>query len=462
MKRKLLSVLLAAAMLASGILTGCGGSGGSGAAGQEESQGDTQGGNQGETGEADASSGDTAGGKEVIRYMIWGDAGLYEQISASLQETYPEFFDKYEIEVIVGGTGDNEVAEKIRLALASGEPCADVIQLNYTQVPEFAEAGALEDLSDIYEGTEDNLTFAAKALSQYKGQTVAVANQVNSKLFYYRKDIFDECGVDPTQWKTVDDVIAASATIQEKYPDAYIHNCSKEEGFSGYDAYMMMCVYDARFSDENGEYICDTDPGLRQTLETLKKIFDSGICFGSGDFTPDWEAALANGSLIGEFTGSWFKLFIPGYAPDDAGKWAACPWPDEIRKGSEAGGSVLVIPVFSEQKEAAKEYVKMYRLESEGSMAAFKNADRTPITQKEFDMIAEEPNSYLCNDYWTVESESYDENTFSIFNYSPNAVAEMTIFNGWLAKYFSGQADLDETLKGMNDDMKNQIGNALE
>ena len=46
------------------------------------------------------------------------------------------------------------MAEKIRLALASGEPCADVIQLNYTQVPEFAEAGALEDLSDIYEGTD--------------------------------------------------------------------------------------------------------------------------------------------------------------------------------------------------------------------------------------------------------------------------------------------------------------------
>ena len=42
------------------------------------------------------------------------------------------------------------------------------------------------------------------------------------------------------------------------------------------------------------------------------------------------------------------------------------------------------------------------------------------------------------------------------------AGAEMTIFNGWCAKYFSGQADLDETLKGMNDDMKNQIGNALE
>ncbi|WP_171902261.1 ABC transporter substrate-binding protein [Eisenbergiella tayi] len=404
----------------------------------------------------------TGEGKETIRYMIWGDASLYNQISDSLQTTYPEFFEKYEIEVIVGGSGDNEVAEKIRLSLASGEPCADIIQLNYTQVPEFAEAGALEDLSDVYEGYEDNLTFAAKNLSQYKDQIVTVANQINSKLFYYRKDIFDECGVDPTQWKTVDDMIAGSAQIKEKYPDSFIHNCSKEEGFSGYDAYMMMCVYDAKFSDENGEYICDTDPGLRKSMETLKKIFDSGICYGSGDFTPDWEAALADGTLVGEFTGSWFKLFIPGYAPDQSGKWAACLWPEEIRKGSEAGGSVLVIPVFSEQKEAAKEYLKMYRLQKEGVLAAFENADRTPITQAEFDTIAEKENDYLTNNYWKIESDSYDQNSFTIFNYSPNAVAEMTIFNGWCAKYFSGQADLDETLKGMNDDMKNQIGNALE
>lgn len=157
----------------------------------------------------------TGEGKETIRYMIWGDASLYNQISDSLQTTYPEFFEKYEIEVIVGGSGDNEVAEKIRLSLASGEPCADIIQLNYTQVPEFAEAGALEDLSDVYEGFEDNLTFAAKNLSQYKDQIVTVANQINSKLFYYRKDIFDECGVDPTQWKTVDDMIAGSAQIKE-------------------------------------------------------------------------------------------------------------------------------------------------------------------------------------------------------------------------------------------------------
>ena len=64
--------------------------------------------------------------------------------------------------MIVGGQGDNEVAEQMRLALASNNSVADVVMLNYTQVPEFAEAGVLEDLSDVYAGYEDNLTHAAK------------------------------------------------------------------------------------------------------------------------------------------------------------------------------------------------------------------------------------------------------------------------------------------------------------
>ena len=214
-------------------------------------------------------------------------------------ETYPEYADKVNMEIVVGGSGDPEVAQNFRLALASGEKCADIIQLNYTQVPEFARAGALQDLSDLMDPYKDNLTDAAIYLSQYDGQTIAVPNQVNSKLFYYRKDIFDECGVDPTTWKTVDDMIVGSEKIKEKYPDKYIHNWSYETGFQNYDMYMMFCNYDAKFVDDNGDYICDTDPGLSQAFTTLKKIYDSGIGMDCGDFTPDW------GSRIGKWSAYW-------------------------------------------------------------------------------------------------------------------------------------------------------------
>lgn len=405
---------------------------------------------------------ETSGEKETLRVMIWGDATLYDQISAALQDDYPEFFNKYEVKMIVGGQGDGEVAEQVRLALASNNSVADVVMLNYTQVPEFAEAGVLEDLSDLYEGYEDNLTHAAKVLSEYKGKTVTVPNQINSKLFYYRKSIFDQCGVDPTQWTTVDEMMADAQKIYDQ-TGCYIMNCSQEEGFAGcqYDMYMMFDVYDAAFCDENGNYNCASQDGLRKALEMLKKEFDSGLCYGSSDFTSDWQTALASGTLVGEFTGSWFKLFIPGYAPDQAGDWAACEWPDEIAKGSEAGGSVYVIPTFSEKKDVAKQWLQMYRLENTGVMDAFLTASRTPITLKEFDEINQYGSDYLTNDYWTVEKNSYGDD-FTIFNYTPKAMAEQAIMLGWTAQYFAGSIDLDTCLQGMEADMQSQIGNAYE
>ena len=420
-----------------------------------ENTGAAEGENNGNTVEA-------SGEKETLRVMIWGDATLYDQISDALKDDYPEFFNKYDVKMIVGGQGDGEVAEQMRLALASNNSVADVVMLNYTQVPEFAEAGVLEDLSDVYAGYEDNLTHAAKLLSEYKGQTVTVPNQINSKLFYYRKSIFDQCGVDPTKWTTVDEMLADAQKIYDQ-TGCYIMNCSQEEGFAGcqYDMYLMFDVYDAAFCDENGNYNCASQEGLRKALEMLKKEFDSGLCYGSGDFTSDWQTALAEGKLIGEFTGSWFKLFIPGYAPDQAGDWAACDWPDEIAKGSEAGGSVYVIPTFSEKKEVAKQWLQMYRLENKGVMDSFLTASRTPITLKEFDEINQYGSDYLTNDYWMVEKNSYGDN-FTIFNYTPKAMAEQAIMLGWTAQYFAGSIDVDTCLRGMEADMQSQIGNAYD
>ncbi len=410
---------------------------------------------------ADETATAESGEKQTLRIMIWGDTTVYDQITDALKDDYPEFFSKYDVEMVNGGSGDNEVAEQFRLALAANESIADIIMLNYTQIPEFASAGVLEDLSDVYVGYEDNLTDAAKMLSQYDGQTIAIANQVNSKLFYYRTDILEECGVDPTTWTTVDEMLADAQKIYDQ-TGCYILNASQEQGFAGcqYDMYMMFTVYDAAYCDENGNYNCASQEGLREAFLTLKKIFDSGVCYGSGDWTSDWESALATGKLVGELNASWFKLFIPGFAPDQAGLWAACDWPDEIAKGSEAGGSVFVIPNFSNLKDAAKEWMQMYRLENTGVMDAFTSADRTPITLAEFDEINQYGNDYLTNDYWAVEKNSYGED-FTIFNYTPNAITEMSIMQGWASQYFDGSIDLDTCLQGMQDDMQNQIGNAF-
>jgi ABC-type glycerol-3-phosphate transport system substrate-binding protein len=406
---------------------------------------------------------DTGDEKQTIRIMIWGDTSVYEKINDSIVEkSTSDFFDHYDIEFVLGGSGDNEVAEKIRMALASGESICDISMLNYTQVPEFARAGVLEDLSDIYEGKEDVVTNAAKELSSYNGSTVAVPMLPNGKMFYYREDVMEECGVDPTSWKTVDEMLSDAQKIYDQ-TGKYILNFDATSGPAAcqYDIYMMFTAYDGSYCDEDGNYICSTNQGLRDALTTLKKIYDYGCYYPASDFTSDWLAALADETIVGEFSATWLPMFLPSYAESGTGKWNACLWPEEIRDGSEAGGSVYVIPEFSELKEAAKEYLRLFRLEAEGEMACFEAAGRIPITTDVFDTIEDYQDSYMADGYYATVQESLGD-SFTIFNYTPNAVSEMTIMEGWTAKYFEGTATLDECLQGMEDDMTSQIGNAFD
>lgn len=400
--------------------------------------------------------------KSKIQVMWWGSTATYDKVLTGLQAAFPDFFKKVEVENIIGGSGDAESAEKIRLSLSSGTKCADLIQLNYTQIPEFATAGVLQDLTDVYKDYQGKLTDAAAILSQYNGKIISVPNMANSKIYYYRKDIFDKCGIDPRTWKSADDMIAANQKIWKTYPKKYIMNVSKETGFQNYYLYMMMCAFDGTFVDANGNYIANKDPGLRKALETLKKIYDAGICYNCNDYTPDWEHGFASESIIGVLGANWLTFDLPNYVPKQIGKWAACLWPKDLRKGSEAGGSVMVIPNFVDEASTkiAKEYVTLYRLTTEGSRLGFE-VNLTPILKDVYNSdLMKQPHKFVNagDNFWAVVKQSYSAENFSIFHYTPHAAAEMDIFNAWATKYFTNVVTLDKMLDSLNADFINQFG----
>ena len=405
--------------------------------------------------------------KAELTIMVWGQTASMEMGVETILANNPDFAAQVDIKVITGGQGDPDVAEKYRLSLASGVPCADIIQLNYTQLSEFASIGAVEDLSDVFEPVWDDLLDAAKVLCTYDGQIVAAPGAINTKLYYYRADIFEECGVDPTTWKTVDDMIAGAKAIQEKYPDKYIYNMSHTSGAQDYGLYTFFTSFDAKFTDEEGNYILDSDPGVRKAFETLKKLYDSGICYDATDFTSGWEYGLANGELIGQLTSNWYRIFASIYAPDAQGLWTACEWPEEIRKGSEAGGSIYVVPTFCTNKELAKEFLRLLRADTEMAEKQFYDNNAVPVLSSAFEQItdrAEHP--YLIGNhgksYWQIEYDCFNNGQYSIFPYTPKAAAEMVIVNAYSTQFFSGAMDLDTMLSELNMDLTMQIGNPYE
>ena len=94
--------------------------------------------------------------------MVFPSTENYETINAKFLEQNPDLAEKVDFEVQLGGAGDGDVADKLRLALTSGENVPDIVRLNYTQLPEFAKAGVLYPLDDYIAEYEDRIIDAAK------------------------------------------------------------------------------------------------------------------------------------------------------------------------------------------------------------------------------------------------------------------------------------------------------------
>ncbi len=398
-------------------------------------------------------------GKKTLTLLTWGNTENETRTTKAVLEAYPELGSRMDISVVLGGAGDANVAAKFRLALAANDEIPDIIMLNFTQVPEFAEAGVIEDLTDITKPYIADIIPGVLNIMNYKGRTVAFPYDAKSKIWFYRKDMFDAAGIDPAKVKTVDDFIAAGKKLQAKFPNTYIWNMSNST--RGYDMGSMFTAFDSSLCDSKGVYNVATNPGVRKAFETMKKLKDSGVVSPIQDFTPDWEAALSKGALASELISGWFKVFIPRYAPDQVNKWSTALWPEAFRQGSPQGGAVFVVPVKAANKALAKEFLTKMRLEKAGSLAVYNALTITPVLQScATDPAFLGPTPFFSTSLLPVEFESYK--SFKVFPYNPASSEEMKIMAQYLDGYLNGTYILVKALNAAQNDLVSTIGNPFK
>lgn len=406
--------------------------------------------------------------KTKIIVMCWGSTdGAAEDFNARVARTIPEFAEKYEVEFVLGGQTDADVSEKLRYALSSNEYVCDIVYLNYTQVPEFARAGALYDVTEEITPYLDGMTDGAKALAQYDGKYIAVPNQVKSKMWFYRADIFEECGIDVSAIKNVDDLIAAGKKIQEKYPDSYIANLGHAP--SAYNYYLTLSGNGASFFDENGNYNISKDEGTIKMLEDYKKMIDAGVVMDVSDWTTDWENALANGQLVSQFSANWLgeNQFLPTYSGEEnRGNWKCTVWPEigGTQYGSDAGGAVWAVTSFAKYPKEAAELICNYALGKDSAYDYWKTNGGTLPQNNELlsSGIFQEgqEKNYFGTSYVEAQIEGF--NYVKAFNYSPNASMESNIVCEYFTKAVYGDMSIEDALSAAENDLNMMIGNAYD
>ncbi|GHV12624.1 sugar ABC transporter substrate-binding protein [Spirochaetia bacterium] len=413
-------------------------------------------------GKSSAGTGTASQGKKTLRVMIWGSTESATEYLKYFYEQFPDFAAKCNVEYFVGGPGDNDCAEKMRLALASGESICDINQLNYTQIAEFARAGALMELEDLIGPVRNDLITGFRLLSEYDGKAYAVPASIKAKIWFYRKDIFDQAGVSPSDVKTLDDFIAAGKKIQSINPNYHMWTMATSQPM--YQYMMALSGTDASFSDMNGKFLLTGNPNFKKILEAYRKLKLSGVVADVPEWTPDWEKAFADELLVSYPNATWLSLgqFLPKYAgPSQQGKWYAAQWPSFIGEvgGSEAGGDIYVIPKYSKEPELAKEYMRLRFLTADGYFLQKKvGVSAVPMMRSWVnDPRATEPDPYIGGDYVGETVKSIE--TFKIFPWDPAAQLELDIVGPYFDAAINGDTPIDTALRNAQADLENQVGN---
>lgn len=192
---------------------------------------------------------------------------------------------------------------------------------------------------------------------------------------FYRRDLYEQAGINPDDIETWDDFIAAGQRLDEATGAKMLWFDFSDDGVWRELANQNGCFY----FDDAGETITVNQPGCVAAMETMKKLYDAEVAA-----IVDWNGALQaiqNDTLAGAVFGGWYVGTIQSNAPDQAGNWGVYPMPASEAGGVRAanlGGSALAIPASSDNPEAAMAFIRYALATTEGQVGMLESSGLVP------------------------------------------------------------------------------------
>lgn len=327
---------------------------------------------------------------------IWGTAVQLETLQAA-DEAFRAEYPEIELEYVPRDTADTY--QQIQLSVASGSGTPDITAFEDSRLKQFASLGVLFDLTDRVQPYLEQMNDFKWDRVSWDGRTYAMPWDSGPVAVFYRRDVFERAGVDPSSIQTWDDYLQAAETIKEKTGVAMW-----QESKANNDARlleMLLWQQGLGYVDADGNVVLDEDPRVLETLEYIGQFWDDGLAVGDAQaWTEGWYQNFADGKVASHVIAVWMGAFLKGFiAPESEGEWGvfALPrWDDETPQASNDGGSSLAIFEASDNKEAAWAYTEFHLGRPESQLAMYEASDIFPSLETTYDApYFSEPDPYF-------------------------------------------------------------------
>ncbi|GAA1988046.1 extracellular solute-binding protein [Catenulispora subtropica] len=287
------------------------------------------------------SGGAASSGSGTLKMWVMGDAGNgFKTLTA-------DWSKQTGIKVDVQAIPWSEIHTKLTTAVASGNG-PDVVQVGYSLVPTFQQAGALADLSSYaaaHPALQDGAYLEGASLKTLNpaGKLYTVPWTSDTRVLFYRTDLLTAAGISkpPTTWSELhDDAVTLAKRGSGKY---------------GYYIPQWDLALPAEFAWQAGGDVTDASGAIKLDTPQMRTALDYYLSFYKDKAVPtaadfDQVAGFISGAAPMLISGPYLAKSVETQAPDLKGKWAVAPLP----AGPAAGTSLFAGSGLGIWKNSAK------------------------------------------------------------------------------------------------------------
>lgn len=298
-----------------------------------------------------ASSGSQTTASGTVKLTMWSWATNLSQVVAIWNKANPNI----QVSVSNVAQGDPEVTKVLTANKAGNGP--DIFHAEYQALPVLVAAGAASDLSDVYAGIKDKFSQATWDLVSFGGKQYGIPQDVGPMGLFYRTDLFKQFGLTvPTTW---DEFAATAKDLHQKDPKRYLTTFSS--GDPGWFAGLSEQAGAQWWTNKGSAWtVAINDAATTKVANYWDGLLTSGVIQGQPMYTPQWNSAMSNGTLLAWPSAVWGAGVLEGVAPSTKGKWAMVPMP-QWTAGANAtgywGGSSDAISTKTKHRAEAVQFL---------------------------------------------------------------------------------------------------------
>lgn len=316
-----------------------------------------------------------------------------------------DWYNRSQDKIFVRYLSISNVDRKTLLAASGGNP-PDVAGIWDNQVALFADAGALQDLSELAARNgikrEDYIP-VYWSMGTYGDKLFALPSTPASSAMHVNRSLMPERFKDPKNFpKTLEELDELVDEISIKGSDGRMKLAGYLPAEPGWWNYGWGMVFGGRLFDGD-QLTVNSKENIRafKWVESYAKKFGArevqSFQSGFGNFSSPQNAFLS-GKVAMCMQGVWMANYIRMYNPKL--DWFAVPFPTpadrpDLRGQSFAGMDILVIPTGAKQPEAAFDFIKFVQRQDVMEELCKSHGKNSPLAQVSDEFFKTHQNPYI-------------------------------------------------------------------